>query len=125
MRILVKSREILILKLFSIRNYIVLDLKSSKEKRKNNSKKLVRRNIPNTTLSFENSQGILPAISSVGVLLKSIDNANSTLDFVFVLTVRESELYPPLFLPEDVTCIQEQLNSYRSEVSANGIIYII
>lgn len=104
----------------------VLDLNgySSKEKRKYNSKKILRRDTPNIPLSLETGQGILPAISSVGVLLKSIDNTNSTLDFVFVLTVRESELYPPLFLPEDVTCIEEKLNSYRSEFSANGTILV-
>lgn len=74
-----------------------------------------------TSKSFGNDQNLLPAISSVGVLMKSVDNANSTLDFVFVLTVRESELYPPLFLPEDVACIEERLKRYRSTYSTNGI----
>lgn len=66
------------------------------------------------------SQGILPTISSVGVLLKSVDNSNSTLDLVFLLTIRESEFYPPLFLPEDVACIEEKLSRYRVTYAKNG-----
>lgn len=66
------------------------------------------------------SQGILPTISSVGVLLKSLDSSNSTLDLVFLLTVRESELYPPLFLPEDVACIEDKLSRYRIAYGKTG-----
>lgn len=60
-------------------------------------------------------QHLLSSISSTGVLVKSIDpTAPSTIDFVFVLNVRESEAYPPLFLPEDLACVEDKLSGYRS-----------
>lgn len=64
-------------------------------------------------------QNLLSSISSTGVLVKPIDPAApSTIDFVFVLNVRESEAYPPLFLPEDLACVEDKLSSYRSTSSA-------
>lgn len=61
------------------------------------------------------NQNLLSSISSTGVLVKPIDpTAPSTIDFVFVLNVRESEAYPPLFLPEDLACVEDKLNGYRS-----------
>lgn len=49
------------------------------------------------------------------MLVKSIDPiAASSIDFVFVLNVRESEAYPPLFLPEDLACVEDKLSAYRS-----------
>lgn len=71
-------------------------------------------------------QNILSSISSTGVLVKSIDpTASSTIDFVFVLNVRESEAYPPLFLPEDLACVEDKLSGYRSMtyISFNRKLY--
>lgn len=68
------------------------------------------------------NQNMLTQISSTGVLLKSVEKTDSTLDLVFLLNVRESELYPPLFLPEDIKCIEEKLNAYQNEFSS-GILF--
>lgn len=43
-----------------------------------------------------------------------MDNAESTLDLIFVLNVRESELYPPLFQAEDFKCVQEKLRNLQT-----------
>lgn len=64
------------------------------------------------------NQDLLTQISSTGVLLKSVEKIDSTLDLVFLLNVRESELYPPLFLAEDIKCLEEKLNAYRNEFSS-------
>lgn len=61
-----------------------------------------------------NNQNLLTSIAASGVLLKPIDNASSTLDLVFVLNVRESELYPPLFQSDDVKCVQEKLQNLQN-----------
>lgn len=66
------------------------------------------------------NQNLLAQISSTGVLLKSLDKIESTLDFVFVLNVRESELYPPLLLAEDVKCLEEKLNIYQNDFSSGN-----
>lgn len=67
-------------------------------------------------------QNLLSSISSTGVLVKSIDpTASSTIDFVFVLNVRESEAYPPLFLPEDLACVEDKLSGYRSSKVASKL----
>lgn len=68
------------------------------------------------------NQNLLAQISSTGVLLKSVDKTDSTLDLVFLLNVRESELYPPLFLAEDIKCLEEKLNAYQNEFSS-GIMF--
>ncbi|XP_053681189.1 uncharacterized protein LOC128732052 [Anopheles nili] len=74
------------------------------------------------------NENILPSISSTGLLLKSVSspgaatssttastlNANPTIDYVFVMNIRESERYPPLFLDSDLSCIQEKLQAYRT-----------
>uniref|UniRef100_A0A182PD56 FAM234A/B beta-propeller domain-containing protein n=1 Tax=Anopheles epiroticus TaxID=199890 RepID=A0A182PD56_9DIPT len=83
------------------------------------------------------NENILPSIASTGVLLKSIPNPTSstttvsstgttstttaspsrstpTLDYVFVMNIRESEQYPPLFLDSDLSCIQEKMQAYRT-----------
>lgn len=65
------------------------------------------------------NKNLLPIIASTGVLLKPLDNAPSTLDLVFVLNVRESELYPPLFLAEDLKCVEEKLGIYQNEYSSD------
>lgn len=69
------------------------------------------------------NQNLLAFITSPGVLLAPLDNSNkvgtSTLDFVFILNVRESELYPPLLMAEDLKCVQERLTNYAAEFTAN------
>lgn len=67
------------------------------------------------------NQNLLTQISSTGVLLKSMEKTDSTLDFVFLLNVRESELYPPLFLAEDIKCLEEKLNAYQNEYSSGNL----
>ncbi|XP_058059906.1 uncharacterized protein LOC131210645 [Anopheles bellator] len=70
------------------------------------------------------NENILPSIASTGVLLKPIASSSvtspaapttgSTIDYVFVMNIRESEAYPPLFLDSDLSCIQEKLQAYRT-----------
>lgn len=59
----------------------------------------------------------LASISSTGVLLKALSNASSSLDFVFVLNIRESEAYPPLFSPQDLSCVEEKISAYKSNTA--------
>lgn len=58
----------------------------------------------------------LASISSTGVLLKALGNATSSVDFVFVLNIRESEAFPPLFSPQDLNCVEEKISAYKSEL---------
>ncbi|XP_053669432.1 uncharacterized protein LOC128719819 [Anopheles marshallii] len=74
------------------------------------------------------NENILPSIASTGVLLKSITGSTAatpvssttappvtpTIDYVFVMNIRESEQYPPLFLDSDLSCIQEKMQAYRT-----------
>lgn len=62
----------------------------------------------------------LASISSTGVLLKALGNASSSLDFAFVLNIRESEAYPPLFSPQDLSCVEEKISAYKSESTHYG-----
>ncbi|XP_033236760.1 uncharacterized protein [Drosophila pseudoobscura] len=62
----------------------------------------------------EESDWYLASISSTGVLLKALGNASSSLDFAFVLNIRESEAYPPLFSPQDLSCVEEKISAYKS-----------
>jgi len=77
-----------------------------------------------TTATGEDSPGreessgadwYLASISSTGVLLKALGNASSSLDFAFVLNIRESEAYPPLFSPQDLSCVEEKISAYKSK----------
>ncbi|KAH8250371.1 hypothetical protein KR026_011709, partial [Drosophila bipectinata] len=61
------------------------------------------------------SDWYLASISSTGVLLKALGNASSSLDFAFVLNIRESEAYPPLFSPQDLSCVEEKVSAYKSK----------
>ncbi|KAH8359490.1 hypothetical protein KR093_007027, partial [Drosophila rubida] len=61
----------------------------------------------------------LASISSTGVLLKTLSDLSSTLDFVFVLNIRESEAYPPLFSPQDLSCVEEKISAYKSYTADN------
>lgn len=69
-------------------------------------------------LNIPTNQNLLAQISSTGVFLKSLEGIQSTLDFVFVLNVRESELYPPLLLAEDLKCLEEKLNGFQSQFTS-------
>lgn len=77
-----------------------------------------RRRRQASDLNIPNNQNLLAQISSTGVLLKPLDAAQSTLDFVFVLNVRESELYPPLLLAEDLKCLEDKLAVYGREFTS-------
>lgn len=83
-------------------------------------------NIPFTDKNFdfgarksrqnEINQNILASISNTGTLAKPLDDAPSGIDFIFVLNVRESEVYPPLFLPEDLACVEDKMSGYKSKL---------
>lgn len=68
-----------------------------------------------------NNQNLLAQISSTGILLKPLDTAQSTLDFAFVLNVRESELYPPLLLADDLKCLEDKIAVYQNEFTSGEI----
>lgn len=68
------------------------------------------------------NQNILPSVSSTGVLVESLNKTNSTIDFVFVLNVRESESFPPLLLQSDVQCVEEKMSALGSFPQASEII---
>lgn len=62
------------------------------------------------------NQNLISSISSTGVLVKSLNKtADSILDFIFVMNVRESEIYPPLYLAEDIACVEEKMKNYQGE----------
>lgn len=63
----------------------------------------------------QKDEWFLAAISSTGVLLKSLHELKSSIDFAFVLNVRESEAYPPLYQPQDLNCVEEKMSAYRSK----------
>ena len=67
-----------------------------------------------TTEAAQTDDWYLASISSTGVLLKALGNVSSALDFVFVLNIRESEAYPPLFSPQDLSCVEEKISAYKS-----------
>uniref|UniRef100_A0A182K5W4 FAM234A/B beta-propeller domain-containing protein n=1 Tax=Anopheles christyi TaxID=43041 RepID=A0A182K5W4_9DIPT len=89
---------------------------------------------PTSKPSLLPNENILPSIASSGVLLKTIPSSSDTttatsasttrsptsskpsptLDYVFVMNIRESEQYPPLFLDSDLSCIQEKMQAYRT-----------
>lgn len=68
------------------------------------------------------NQNILPSISSTGVLVESLNKTNSTIDFVFVLNVRESESFPPLLLQSDVQCVEEKMAALGSFPQASVVV---
>lgn len=60
----------------------------------------------------------LPTLASTGVLMAPLPKGStvepgarncSSVDFLFVLNVRESETMPPLLLPGDLACVEEKL----------------
>lgn len=68
-----------------------------------------------TASTFVINQNLISSISSTGALAKSLNNTESGLDFIFVMNVRESEIYPPLYLSEDVNCVEEKMKTYQGE----------
>lgn len=68
------------------------------------------------------NQNVLPSVSSTGVLVESLDKANSTLDFVFLLNIRESESFPPLLLQSDVHCVEEKMAALGGFPQASEIV---
>lgn len=80
-----------------------------------------RKRRQSSDLNIPNNQNLLAQISSTGILLKPLDAAQSTLDFVFVLNVRESELYPPLLLAEDLKCLEDKLAVYKDEFTSGNV----
>jgi hypothetical protein len=91
------------------------DIEIEKE---NNDNHKIRRRRSNQLLN----QNILPSVSSTGVLVESLNKTNSTIDFVFVLNVRESESFPPLLLQSDVKCVEEKMASLGSFPQASEVI---
>lgn len=78
--------------------------------------------------SNDSSNSFLPAIASNGILLESMDPSQNTIDFAFVLNIRESEIYPPLFTQDDLACVKEKLQAYKGNlhiISNIKKIYII
>lgn len=67
------------------------------------------------------NQNLIAQISSTGILLKPLDTIQSTLDFAFVLNVRESELYPPLLLADDLKCLEDKVAIYQNEFTSGEI----
>jgi hypothetical protein len=61
-------------------------------------------------------------------LLRSINNATNTttsVDYVFILNVRESEDFPPLYLQEDYDCVQEKMQGYKSRSKFVFYFYVL
>ncbi|XP_037946172.1 uncharacterized protein LOC119678428 [Teleopsis dalmanni] len=72
-----------------------------------------------TTAFVEDNNWFLASISSTGVLLKSLNGSKSSLDFVFILNIRESETYPPLLLAQDLKCVEKKISAYKSYTAEN------
>lgn len=88
----------------------------------NNDEENVRKRRQSSDLNIPTNQNLLAQVSSTGVLLKSLDTTQSRLDFVFVLNVRESELYPPLLLAEDLKCLEDKLGVYKDEFTSGNFL---
>lgn len=100
------------------------DKKRRRKRKRRNENGVVEMEAADTvTSSVETDQirdgddWFLASISSTGVLLKSLNNTRSSLDFAFVLNIRESETYPPLFLPQDLNCVEEKISAYTIDNS--------
>jgi hypothetical protein len=87
------------------------------EKENNENRKLRRRRSAPLL-----NQNILPSVSSTGVLVESLNKTNSTIDFVFLLNVRESESFPPLLLQSDVQCVEEKMSALGAFPQPSEII---
>lgn len=60
------------------------------------------------------NQNVLPSIATTGVLVESLNKSARSIDFVFVLNLRESESFPPLLLSTDIDCIEDRLSGIRT-----------
>lgn len=72
-----------------------------------------------------NDEWFLASISSTGVLMQSLNKTRSSIDFAFVLNIRESEAYPPLFKPQDLNCVEEKISAYKSKFLNERTFYLI
>lgn len=97
------------------------DIEIEKENNENHKPGSRRRRQSSTDKQFMN-QNVLPSISSTGALVESLNKSNSTIDFVFILNVRESEVFPPLLLQSDVQCVEDKMSNLGSFQQANEII---
>lgn len=68
------------------------------------------------------NQNVLPTVSSTGVLVEPLNKENSTLDFVFVLNVRESESFPPLLLQSDIQCVEDKMTRLGAFPQENEVV---
>lgn len=94
------------LQIFEPRAETLWDIEIEKENTENHKNEIRRRRRREDSIN----PNILPAISSSGVLLASLNNKSSnTIDFVFVLNVRESETFPPLLTQADVQCAEDKM----------------
>lgn len=92
---------------FEPRAETLWDIEIEKENTENHKNEIRRRRRRDDSI---NNKNILPAISSTGVLLQSLFNKSSnSIDFVFVLNVRESEAYPPLLTQPDIQCAEDKM----------------
>lgn len=94
------------LQFFEPRPESLWDIEIEKENTENHKNEIRRRRRREDTIN----PNILPAISSSGVLLASLNNKSSnTIDFVFVLNVRGSEMFPPLLTQVDIQCAEDKM----------------
>lgn len=92
--------------IFEPRAETLWDIEIEKENTENHKNEIRRRRRREDSIN----QNILPAISSSGVLLASLNNkSSSTIDFVFILNVRESETFPPLLTQVDIQCAEDKM----------------
>lgn len=98
-------------------------MKEAAQMLNSNSDEDGRRRRQLSDFNIPTNQNLLAQISSTGVLLKPLDTAQSTLDYVFVLNVRESELYPPLILNHDLKCLEDKLAVYKDEFTSGNNIW--
>lgn len=78
-------------------------------------KRRKRREDNENGIDSNNDDWFLASISSTGVLMQSLNKTRSSIDFAFVLNIRESEAYPPLFKPQDLNCVEEKISAYKSK----------
>lgn len=101
----------------AINDVTSLNYDYNKEKRQADQKANDTQTTPTpTTTEAPPNENILPSISSTGVLLKSLNTSSTspTIDYVFVMNIRESETYPPLLLDQDLACLREKAAGYQT-----------
>lgn len=79
------------------------------------TKQLKRRNRETSIDTSLLNQNLLAITTAPGALLSPIDKKlSSTIDSAFILNVRESELYPPLVLANDIICAKKILSNNKN-----------